>query len=357
LSSNRIESIQHDLFACCSELQFLNLSRNDISTLPSVLTMPSIAIFDLSRCRLETLPSSSNFLARMTSLNTLYLSHNELTKIPPLKSASLKHLDLSYCHLKQVNSDHFSNLTKLNKINLSGNRLTSLNASTFNHNKNLGSLYLDDNPWFCNCTDPEFIRLWELTERLSETGRNTLKCQDPDAVTGKLWEVACTILIPSEPNTSGKDNTFLLSFVLVASLCTIVAAVMCSKKVIGPARKPSRRRQTARNQEGIENSADEDSDDAVSVRVPRTRVLSADTRQCTPCNQRENQVIRASEQPPSYEEALILSASSVSVAILDPQPVVSEAAADSENDISSSSDSSESEENIDEDRRPHTSDL
>jgi len=331
MSSNRIESLQHDLFACCAELQFLNLSRNDITSLPSVLTMPSLAIFDLSRCRLQSLPSGSNFLARMTYLETLHLSHNEIHKIPALKSSSLKHLDLSYCHLKQVTSDNFSNLTKLHKINLSGNRLTSLNASIFNENKNLGSLYLNDNPWFCNCTDPEFIRLWELTERLSETGRNTLKCQDPDSVSGQFWEVACTILIPSEPTTSGRDNTFLLSFVLVASLCTIVAAVMCSKRVIGPGRKASRRRQQGA-QERNENSADEDSDEAVSVRVPRTRVLSADSRQCTPCNRRENQVVlAAAEQPPTYEEAVLLSASTMSIAVSEVRPVSVIAIVDNEN--------------------------
>ncbi|XP_059482718.1 carboxypeptidase N subunit 2 [Neocloeon triangulifer] len=341
LSSNRIESLQHDLFACCAEMQFLNLSRNDITSLPSVLTMPSVVVFDLSRCRLQSLPSGPNFLSRMSRLDTLYLSHNELKTIPALKSNSLKHLDLSYCHLKQVTHENFKNLTKLHKINLSGNRLTNLNASTFKDNKNLGSLYLYDNPWFCNCTDPEFIKLWELTERLSETGRNTLKCQDPESVSGKFWEDACTILVPSEPTTSARDNTVLLTVILVACLGTIVAAVMCSKKAMAAGRKSSRRRRDiVRNQpERGENSADDDSDEAVSVRVPRTRVHSADTRQCTPCNERQNQVLAraAAEQPPTYEEAVLLSASSVSVAIIDRV-------------VSRSSDDSDSEQNVEVER-------
>lgn len=359
LSSNRIEALQHDLFACCSELQFLNLSRNDISGLPSVLTMPSLAVFDLSRCRLQSLPSGSNFLARMINLDTLYLSHNELHKIPALKSSSLKQLDLSYCHLKQVNSENFGNLTKLHKINLSGNRLTTLNASIFNENKNLGSLYLDDNPWFCNCTDPEFIRLWELTERLSETGRNTLKCQDPESVSGKFWEAACNILIPSEPSTSGKDNTFLLSFILVACLCTIIAAIMCSKKVIGPGRKASRRRQN--QQDRGEASGDEDSDEAaVSVHVPRARIRSADTRQCTPCTEREIQVIRAAaEQPPTYEEAVLLTASMASIAIAAPSELQSVTEVDDEVDGVDTSSESDRERTGDvfEERLPQVSEL
>jgi insulin-like growth factor-binding protein complex acid labile subunit len=360
LSSNRIEALQHDLFACCSELQFLNLSRNDISGLPSVLTMPSLAVFDLSRCRLQSLPSGSNFLARMINLDTLYLSHNELHKIPALKSSSLKQLDLSYCHLKQVAGENFGNLTKLHKINLSGNRLTTLNASIFNENKNLGSLYLDDNPWFCNCTDPDFIRLWELTERLSETGRNTLKCQDPESVSGKFWEAACNILIPSEPSTSGKDNTFLLSFILVACLCTIIAAIMCSKKVIGPGRKASRRRQN--QQDRGEASGGEDSDEAaVSVHVPRARIRSADTRQCTPCTEREIQVIRAAaEQPPTYEEAVLLTASMASIAIAAPSDLQSVTVVE-EDEVDGVYSSSESDqertEDVIEERLPQVSEL
>lgn len=358
LSSNRIESLQHDLFACCTELQFLNLSRNDISGLPSVLTMPSLAVFDLSRCRLQSLPSGSNFLARMIHLDTIYLSHNELRKIPALKSSSLKQLDLSYCHLTQVNGENFANLTKLHKINLSGNRLTTLNASIFNENKNLGSLYLNDNPWFCNCTDPEFIKLWELTERLSETGRNTLKCQDPESVSGKFWETACTILIPSEPNTSGKDNTFLLSFILIACLCTIIAAVMCSKKVIGPGRKASRRRQNQQNRG--EASNDEDSDQAaVSVHVPRARIRSADTRQCTPCTEREVQVMRAAaEQPPTYEEAVLLTASTASIAITLPSDLHSVVdGVDNGADSSSESEQDDLTEDIIEEMLPQVSEL
>jgi Leucine rich repeat len=283
-----------------------------------------------------------------------------LHKIPALKSSSLKQLDLSYCHLKQVTADNFSNLTKLHKINLSGNRLTTLNASIFSDNKNLGSLYLEDNPWFCNCTDPEFIKLWELTERLSETGRNTLKCQDPESVSGKFWEAACNILIPSEPNTSGKDNTFLLSFILVACLCTIIAAIMCSKKVIGPGRKASRRRQNQQERADASGGDDDSDDAAVSVHVPRARIRSADTRQCTPCTEREIQVMRAAaEQPPTYEEAVLLTASTASIAILTPSDVrsVSVIGEDDAGDDSSSESDRERTDQVFQERLPQVSEL
>lgn len=132
----------------CSQLAYLNLSRNSI-TGGSIRFGPSLLQLDLSRNRfsdssllgytlshcqnLNLLNFSGNHLAgklgttpSCKSLNTLDLSYNLLSgEIPPTFAASIKHLDLSYNNFSGKFSNlEFGSCNNLTVLNLSGNSLS-----------------------------------------------------------------------------------------------------------------------------------------------------------------------------------------------------------------------------------------
>ncbi|KAF4523690.1 hypothetical protein B566_EDAN006061 [Ephemera danica] len=338
LSSNHIESLQYDSFSCCKELKFLNLSRNDITQLPNILTMPTVEVLDLSRCRLESLPDNSDFLDNMAGLHQLYLHHNELQVMPKLVSNSLRILDLSYCHLTQITNETFSHLSELKRLSLVGNRLTSLNADIFEANKKMGFLYLEDNPWRCNCSDPEFKSLYELADQLSETGHNQLTCKDPEELSGKSWEVACQ---DNGPDIS-ESTKWLLSLTLFMTLVALCGVVMCTKGLFGAGRKPTTTREARRlareeqRRAGI-SQVDSSSDDE----TPHVHVSRAESSQCRTCSSGVRTQRRVVEsQPPTYEEAVLMPprSNSITTASTTNIPISSEVDADVSPDIETTED-------------------
>ncbi|GFG38429.1 hypothetical protein Cfor_01152, partial [Coptotermes formosanus] len=107
------------------------------------LSSRSLMYLDLSECHLTRL--STQFFSLCTSLNKLDLSGNPLGSIEegildPL--TSLEHLQLNRCNLTHIADTAFKNVTNLKTLELSGNYLTNVKWTMVLHNLQLLE-YLD----------------------------------------------------------------------------------------------------------------------------------------------------------------------------------------------------------------------
>lgn len=156
LSKNSISEISwHSLIATLVSLEGLNLSHNNISRL-GMLKSNSLRRLDLSYCQIQLVPSEA--FTQLDQLTHLVLSNNPLQMLLPgsLRSTNLSILDLSYCRISRLLSYEFINSPNLSEIRLTGNRLVTFKNGTFSKCPKLKSVYLDDNPWRCDCYSADF---------------------------------------------------------------------------------------------------------------------------------------------------------------------------------------------------------
>lgn len=149
LSENKIQNIQPELFDNLSNLRTLNLEKNSMKILPpEILT---------NLKKLELLNLSSNFLSSnwinfatfkgLFGLRLLDLSYNKITSLENAVFAdlsSLEVLDLKNNLIENVAVDTFSNLSSLTSLVLSHNFIKNVNFS-LNSLANLNVLSLDFN--------------------------------------------------------------------------------------------------------------------------------------------------------------------------------------------------------------------
>ena len=154
LHLNDIEQIEMNALSDLTSLEYLNLDSNQIITLKNVK-------FNL---RLVTLTLQFNMISSLkeiasTSLKYLFLAKNliqvisddEISLLP-----NLEHLDLSENRLIKIEANSFAKLTKLKHLNLSFNKLDLNNCSYFKSQVVLDTLdlsfneikYLDSNLTF-----------------------------------------------------------------------------------------------------------------------------------------------------------------------------------------------------------------
>lgn len=147
---------------------FINLSHNNIKTLPQTIfdRIPVIEEIDLGFNSIERLPPRIFDKTRLAILN---LNYNDISKSLDFIPKSLERLDLSYNKIKNIDSQllkgldnliylkmtgngirkihnaAFASLKKLTHIDLSFNDLDQISALTFDNNRNLDIIKLNDN--------------------------------------------------------------------------------------------------------------------------------------------------------------------------------------------------------------------
>lgn len=117
LSGNKLRFISNE--DCPDSLKHLDLSENPVQEVD--LNCSGLETLNLSNGDIETLPEG--FLSKFPSLKTLYLNDNPLKKINgDLRSVTLELLSLERNQLRFLKPSVFSALTKLEVLNISGNR-------------------------------------------------------------------------------------------------------------------------------------------------------------------------------------------------------------------------------------------
>jgi len=142
LHRNEIEEIPDDVNEL-AKLKFMDISFNQLTSLPASFCLPALHTLNLSNNQLETLPDFSG----LDGLSTVFIDHNKLTSFPTgleklsnvsevhaasnsisifpdnIKDmANIKHLDLSENLLKEISCD-FSECRKLKTLDLKNNPL------------------------------------------------------------------------------------------------------------------------------------------------------------------------------------------------------------------------------------------
>ena len=171
-SNNQIENISGRTFENVSALQDLDLSANNLSRSKDSISFllqynQNLKSLDLSNNALTSLPVE--MLASNFKLETLVLSHNHFHELPVRISdlLNLTVLDLRSNSIQFLNETTQAELDMLYRKQIERHNVT--NASALVH------VYLQDNPFICNCDQLEFT-LWFSSSPLFESCRQKYFC-------------------------------------------------------------------------------------------------------------------------------------------------------------------------------------
>ena len=149
LNHNLIRYLDHDVFQLSSNLQYLDVSNNQLSTLPlTIFSAPKLVHLSLANNSISSLPTE--IFANQENLQHLDVSGNLLssTEIKPAlfqHLSNLTELDLSGNQIGKLRKKTFWNLTKLETLKISRNKLQKLPNKLFQNQANLGTLFLSKN--------------------------------------------------------------------------------------------------------------------------------------------------------------------------------------------------------------------
>ncbi|PNF18764.1 hypothetical protein B7P43_G03339 [Cryptotermes secundus] len=149
-SGNKLCSLSDKMFSVCDVLllQYLNLSSNHITYIGkfSFTGLTELEDLDLSRNNISSIDGEA-FYANL-KLSIVRLANNRLTEInetvfSPL--IRLKYLDLSNNKISSIQKEMFHSNTDLEWLSLTNNSLTAIDPSTFQQQSNLTYLDLSGN--------------------------------------------------------------------------------------------------------------------------------------------------------------------------------------------------------------------
>ncbi|KAF8368405.1 lron-8 [Pristionchus pacificus] len=231
-------------------LTFANLSDNRISEIAqdTFINMPHLEYLDLSNNRISV--SSDNPFGGLHKLQKLYLANalkkpitgaDRLSTLFDARDRQLTHLesiDLSSNKIADLTRDTFCRvpgvaelllaknqlssfdvakncLSGLKRLDLSGNSFTTFSSSLFDLLPSLTSLDISENPIECECGMKEFIEFAQK-EDSKFLNQDRTKCASPQALFGQsIFRVKLeSVCVPKSSNVF--SNLFLL-----ALICTV----------------------------------------------------------------------------------------------------------------------------------------
>ncbi|CAH2102785.1 unnamed protein product [Euphydryas editha] len=191
LSENRLYDILPRIFQQATSLEVLILSRNYFSVVPH-FESASLKNLHLSNCQITSFDKNS--LKGMPSLLEIDLSINQIETIPDhLASNSLQELDLSYNEIEKLTDSTFSMLPHLAVLNLRGNGFREVwSTSHFASNPFLREVHVKGNRWSCDGFSVNLLLTYEfLTKEPPKVfDKASLICYSPSNVTQMSWQQA-----------------------------------------------------------------------------------------------------------------------------------------------------------------------
>jgi hypothetical protein len=201
ISGNKITLIHPDTFIHNNELTFLYLGNNNISEISN------LSFHGLEQ--LEELDLSNNNIEELNSLvfqNTLTSTDGQNHQVSKLKHLNLGQNKIRSFHFElyfplSSNSDNSSPAFELEYLNVSSNRLSTLNVTSVKWLKQTTAVVdLTGNEWVCECCG--LGEAWqELRHKL------TLKCAYPEQLQGKSWDAIEVFCSARPEDMNYKSNT------------------------------------------------------------------------------------------------------------------------------------------------------
>jgi carboxypeptidase N regulatory subunit len=207
ISGNTKFEANHSAFIKQHQLETLILSNNQLTHLDSKLFSVYTNLLNLSLAGNNILDINSMTFYALEQLEYLDLSSNNIIVINPLvfrpfltdehaqkyNVSKLKYLNLAQNKIRSFdlqeyfplhhNNDTFCTAFEIVSLDLRGNRLESLSATSVKWIKESKTLIcLGENPWRCECS-----ALHEAWQELN--GNLTLHCASPKHLQGKTWNV------------------------------------------------------------------------------------------------------------------------------------------------------------------------
>ncbi|XP_073965271.1 toll-like receptor 3 [Choristoneura fumiferana] len=170
LTNNDIHSIPKDLFMSMQEITHLDLSGNPLAyidpvTLAAISDLTKLRNLTLSSCDLETIPEG--LFRRLRKLQRLDLSLNRFTTVPTRisEATNLLYLNLDKNPIETINDNTpFATLTKLRQLEIRRlSKLKTIAASALGGLESLVSLDISYNPRLTT-VDPKFLAWEDLDE-------------------------------------------------------------------------------------------------------------------------------------------------------------------------------------------------
>jgi len=184
LDGNYIKDIQK-VFQKLTNLQWLNISDNQIEKFDYSYIPTGLKWLDI-HANLITVLNNHFEIENTLSLNTFDASSNRITEIT--RSAipdSVEVLSLSDNLISKVQSYTFFKKNNLTRVDLFGNRITSLEPNSLRispePNKTLPEFYIGGNPYECDCRMD-----WLQNVNSDNRARNQPKLMDLDSIYCKL---------------------------------------------------------------------------------------------------------------------------------------------------------------------------
>jgi hypothetical protein len=167
LHDNNLQHLDSDVFRGLVNLKKVRLDENKLKYLhpDTFLGLPNIKKIDLS--------NNPGLQIRVPNNRSLFVSH------------SLSQLDLSYCYISSLSVETFTNLSALERLDLTGNNLKTLDINILIALPILSELNLESNPLQCDC---QLQEVWRWCKG-RDIDTEEVKCDTPSKVRGMGWGV------------------------------------------------------------------------------------------------------------------------------------------------------------------------
>ncbi|CAG5103822.1 Oidioi.mRNA.OKI2018_I69.chr1.g953.t1.cds [Oikopleura dioica] len=213
LDSNNIEEITEYTFKEKGYLRFLSMQNNGLKKIheKAFLHLNKLQQIRLENNELESLPGK--LFEQNVDLQTIYLMNNKIHSLGDgifYNLLNLVDLRLSHNYIQNLHQQAFKDVGKLSMLYLDHNNLTTIHKEWFENfhtrwtREEHGQIFLDPNPWVCDCSSTDFHNFQIDNEFFHDKysrdeGYVSLgSCQYPHTLRGKKFEDLTTTDVEGE---------------------------------------------------------------------------------------------------------------------------------------------------------------